>query len=123
MHLGKPKSPFVFLYERYKVFGREDRSIDDTGATPGPWYPLTTLPEIRNSKVTAQTAYSSISLLARRQNQAKRLQSFRFNEELQCSETGEVVEDDSSVLSRYPHRGIHANYINMTKFGGPEDAG
>ena len=35
----------------------------------------------------------------------------------------QVVEDDSSVLSRYPHRGIHANYINMTKFGGPEDAG
>lgn len=35
----------------------------------------------------------------------------------------QVVEDDSSILSRYPHRGFHANHINTTKFGGPEDAG
>ena len=65
------------------------------------------------------------TMLDARQSQGKpvpRIYCF-FEELLYNSIVGLIVPRHSAILTRYNNQGIHANHVEMTKFGSSEDQG
>lgn len=64
-------------------------------------------------------------MLDARQSQGKAVpRIYCFFEELPYNSTvGLIVPRHSAILTRYNNQGIHANHVNMTKFGSSKDQG
>ncbi|KAJ5663921.1 hypothetical protein N7507_004652 [Penicillium longicatenatum] len=58
-----------------------------------------------------------------RRNHSKTIEMFCFYEELAVRGIGKIVEDHSAILSGCSNRSIHADHMEMTKFGSNRDPG